>query len=161
MEVYNFQNMHKLFSISIANTPLTFALSPAPNSYFAHASSRENGTVQIYDLISTNLKTTLSAHKSPVMLMAFNQTGDLLATTSTNVCFIPVTLIGPHHPHILGARRDEAVLSEARSKESRCLLAVVRPGFILPRRYLCSRHAPRFCPLKGLQAAVQVCGLGL
>ncbi len=89
LDVYNFQNMHKLFSLGIASSPHVFALSPFPTSFFAHAPNHDSGTVAVYDLISTSMKATIAAHKAPIKLLAFNPSGNFLATTSTNVSTTP------------------------------------------------------------------------
>ena len=86
IDVYDFITMHMLFTIDRGDKDSKFALSlGAENSYFAHAASNLSGEIMLYDLMKSKVYTTISAHRAPIMQMTFNQSGTLLATTSTNV----------------------------------------------------------------------------
>jgi len=88
VEVYNFMNMTKLFTIDIINPDSKFSLCPGPNNcYFANAANLGKGEINLYDLNSNKMLATINAHKANIREMTFNFDGTFLATTSENVFY--------------------------------------------------------------------------
>ncbi len=63
-----------------------YAMSPAAeNPYLCMSAGAVGGEVAVYDLSQAKALSTFQSHDSPIHLMAFNDTGGLLASASTKV----------------------------------------------------------------------------
>jgi WD40 repeat protein len=52
------------------------------NNFVCYSSSSDEGMVKVYDLLYLSHKTSIKAHKSPILRMTLNYKGDMLATCS-------------------------------------------------------------------------------
>jgi autophagy-related protein 18 len=93
IHIYATGNMKILHTIDVGIVNLgKLVLSPNSdkNNYICYSSSVDEGIVKIYDLLYLSLKTTIKAHKSPILKISINYKGDLLATCSCKGTIIRV-----------------------------------------------------------------------
>eukprot|EP00826_Nyctotherus_ovalis_P055264 TRINITY_DN7325_c0_g1_i1.p1 TRINITY_DN7325_c0_g1~~TRINITY_DN7325_c0_g1_i1.p1 ORF type:complete len:153 (-),score=29.62 TRINITY_DN7325_c0_g1_i1:738-1196(-) len=86
IEVYTISTMTKVFTIN-GNFGLgRFALSAgSKTSYLALSTSILSGAVTLYNLLTRVQEKEVAAHYSPIVMMAYNKRGSMLATLSCNV----------------------------------------------------------------------------
>lgn len=85
IHIYSTEKMEILKSFETGYLSLgRIALSPnrKKNSWFCFSNSNDQGLIKIYDTLSLNIKTTIQAHKSPILKLCINSEGDKLATCS-------------------------------------------------------------------------------
>jgi autophagy-related protein 18 len=93
IHIYATGNMKILHTIDVGIVNLgKLVLSPSSdkNNYVCYSSSIDEGIVKVYDLLYLSLKTTIKAHKSPILKISINYKGDLLATCSCKGTIIRV-----------------------------------------------------------------------
>jgi WD40 repeat protein len=93
LHIYATGNMKILHTIDVGTITLgKLVLSPNSdkNNYVCYSSSSDEGIVKVYDLLYLSLKTSVKAHKSPILKIAINYKGDLLATCSCKGTIIRV-----------------------------------------------------------------------
>jgi autophagy-related protein 18 len=93
IHIYATGNMKILHTIDVGIVNLgKLVLSPSSdkNNFICYSSSIDEGIVKVYDLLYLSLKTTIKAHKSPILKISINYKGDLLATCSCKGTIIRV-----------------------------------------------------------------------
>lgn len=93
MHIYTTTDMKILHTWEIGYISLgKLVLSPNSdkNSFACYSSNSDEGVVKVYDTMYMNVKTTIKAHKSPVLKMAINYNGDMLCTSSCKGTIIRV-----------------------------------------------------------------------
>jgi len=93
LHIYATGNMKILHTIDIGIVSLgKLVLSPNSdkNNFVCYSSSTDEGIVKVYDLLYLSLKTSVKAHKSPILKISLNYKGDLLATCSCKGTIIRV-----------------------------------------------------------------------
>jgi autophagy-related protein 18 len=91
--IYSTDEMKMVKTIDIGQVSLgKLVLSPnsEKNNFVCYSSSSDEGMVKIYDLIYLSSKSSIKAHKSPILRMAINYKGDMLATCSCKGTIIRV-----------------------------------------------------------------------
>lgn len=98
IHIYDINNMKILHTIDTVPNPKGLcAFSPSSkNCYLAYPASQQTGDVFIFDALSLNTVSMLSAHKGPLAAIAFSQDGTLLATASDKGTVIRVHSITPN-----------------------------------------------------------------
>lgn len=85
MHIYATGDMKILHTIDIGNVSLgklVLSANSEKNNYVCFSSGNDEGMVRVYDLLYLSFKTSIKAHKSPILKMALNYKGDMLATCS-------------------------------------------------------------------------------
>lgn len=93
LHIYTTGDMKILHTIDVGTVNLgKLALSPNSdkNNFVCFSSSNDEGMVRVYDLLYLSFKTSIKAHKSPILKMAINYKGDMLATCSCKGTIIRV-----------------------------------------------------------------------
>ena len=86
IHIYNMVNVKYLHTIDVKYSLARLALSPSSdNSYLVYSDTLETGNVAVYDVHSLVPKTSIEAHKSPVVKLAINYYGTMMATCSCKV----------------------------------------------------------------------------
>ena len=97
IEIYSISNMRKVATIEMECDPAqglttapsyegAYALTPGTTScFFAFTTVASPGSVHLANLLAASSETEITAHTSPVVRMAFDIKGGLLATASRNV----------------------------------------------------------------------------
>jgi WD40 repeat protein len=76
-----------MFTLGIDCSLGRFALSPGSDgSFLAFSTDILTGKVSLYNLTNSTQELVIAAHETPVIRLAFNEKGTLLATASCNVC---------------------------------------------------------------------------
>lgn len=85
LHIYSTGDMKILHTIEVGSISLgRLVLSPSSvkNNWVCFSSSNDEGMVSVYDTLYPSLKAQIKAHKSPILKMTLNSTGDRLATCS-------------------------------------------------------------------------------
>jgi WD40 repeat protein len=93
MYVYTTADMKVLQTLEVGYITLgKLVLSPNSdkNNFACYSSNDDEGVVKVFDTIYLNVKTTIKAHKSPVLRMAINYNGDMLCSSSCKGTIIRV-----------------------------------------------------------------------
>jgi len=93
MHIYTTAEMKILHTMEIGYVSLgklVLSSNSDKNNYACYSSNNDEGVVKVYDTIYLNVKTTIKAHKSPVLRMAINYNGDMLCTSSCKGTIIRV-----------------------------------------------------------------------
>jgi WD40 repeat protein len=95
----NFLHIYTTGDMKIMNTidvgtvtlgKLVLSANSEKNNFVCFSSSSDEGMVKVYDLLYLSFKTSIKAHKSPILKMALNFKGDMLATCSCKGTIIRV-----------------------------------------------------------------------
>lgn len=87
----NFLHIYTTGDMKIMNTidvgtvtlgKLVLSANSEKNNFVCFSSSSDEGMVKVYDLLYLSFKSSIKAHKSPILKMALNYKGDMLATCS-------------------------------------------------------------------------------
>lgn len=93
LHIYTTGEMTVISTIDVGTVTLgKLVLSPnsEKNNYVCYSSSSDEGMVKIFDLLYLSSKTSIKAHKSPILKMCINYKGDMLATCSCKGTIIRV-----------------------------------------------------------------------
>jgi WD40 repeat protein len=85
MHIYTTGDMKILHTIDVGAVTLgklVLSANSDKNNFVCFSSSNDEGMVKVYDLLYLSFKTSIKAHKSPILKMALNYKGDMLATCS-------------------------------------------------------------------------------
>ncbi|MCQ2819711.1 MAG: hypothetical protein MJ252_20795, partial [archaeon] len=85
LHVYSTADMKILHTIDVGEVPLgRLVLSPVAdkNNFVCYSSSLDEGVVSVFDTLNLSFKAHIKAHKSPILKITINATGDKLATCS-------------------------------------------------------------------------------
>jgi len=97
--IINFLHIYTTGDMKIMNTidvgtvtlgKLVLSANSEKNNFVCFSSSSDEGMVKVYDLLYLSFKTSIKAHKSPILKMALNFKGDMLATCSCKGTIIRV-----------------------------------------------------------------------
>ncbi len=95
----NFLHIYTTGDMKIMNTidvgtvtlgKLVLSANSDKNNFVCFSSSNDEGMVKVYDLLYLSFKTSIKAHKSPILKMTLNYKGDMLATCSCKGTIIRV-----------------------------------------------------------------------
>jgi WD40 repeat protein len=95
----NFLHIYTTGDMKIMNTidvgtvtlgKLVLSANSDKNNFVCFSSSSDEGMVKVYDLLYLSFKTSIKAHKSPILKMTLNYKGDMLATCSCKGTIIRV-----------------------------------------------------------------------
>jgi autophagy-related protein 18 len=93
MHVYTTSDMKILQTLEIGYITLgKLVLSPNcdKNNFACYSSNDDEGVIKVFDTIYMNIKTTIRAHKSPVLRISINFNGDMLCSSSCKGTIIRV-----------------------------------------------------------------------
>lgn len=93
IHIYSVSDMAILHSIDIGKVSegkLLLSPNDEKNNYLCYSPNENEGIVKVYDLLYLTYKNTIQAHKSIIMQMAINSTGDKLVTASEKGTIIRV-----------------------------------------------------------------------
>jgi len=88
MHIYTTAEMKILHTIDVGYVSLgKLVLSSNSDklNFVCFSSASDEGLVKVYDLLYLSFKTNIKAHKCPILKMAINMAGDMLATCSCKV----------------------------------------------------------------------------
>ncbi len=95
----NFLHIYTTGDMKIMNTidvgtvslgKLVLSANSEKNNFVCFSSSNDEGMVKVYDLLYLSFKSSIKAHKSPILKMTLNYKGDMLATCSCKGTIIRV-----------------------------------------------------------------------
>ena len=86
--VYDY-DMNEITNIRLFSNTIKYTMSPSIENPYLLISSGEFGeAISIYDINDGKLVNSFKAHEAPVYKMCFNEKGNMLASSSTNVYII-------------------------------------------------------------------------
>lgn len=89
--IFDLNSMQILETLETHPNPQAICmLSPSDNGYFTFPSGESAGELLLYDTNNLSVLNALQAHKAPIVAVAFNQQGTLLATASETGTIIRV-----------------------------------------------------------------------
>ena len=83
--LYSLDGLRLLDRLDVDNHLGRIALSPSPdmNPYMVYSHSLKEGSIMVYDTKSNQHRLKVNCHKTPILQMAINFFGNMIATSST------------------------------------------------------------------------------